>query len=477
MKKNSILIVDDRPENRMMLSMLLKPFFSTHSAENGTQALSMAAELLPDLILLDIMMPDIDGFTVSKKLKEDPVLKEIPVIFISALADITDKVKGFEAGGVDYIPKPFQKEEILARVSLHLTLREQKKELQELNATKDKFFSIISHDLKNPFSSLLAYSAKLKKEHTELSEQERARYIDNLYTASHNTYELLENLLHWSRSQRGAVQTDFQMQPLKAMIDESLAPLNGAFEQKNISLEISGDEGAEAYFDHASMQSTLQNLLTNAAKFTNQGGTVTVDYGVADNAAFITISDNGVGMSEEHLDNLFKIDKHCSSPGTDGETGTGLGLLLCKEFVELNGGSISVFSRLDEGSEFRLQLPLRAEKEKTGPQNEETLSNGKVTAEAATEQKYRLQTTPAAKQSKMASDSQQNINIPDKEILAIMHKLSLMGDVRGLGQELDKLEQLGAEYAMFANLLRKYVDTYKLEKISDFIAGYLDRPN
>ncbi|HEX2935834.1 MAG TPA: hybrid sensor histidine kinase/response regulator [Bacteroidales bacterium] len=242
-----------------------------------------------------------------------------------------------------------QKEQILI---------EQKKQLQELNETKDKFLSIITHDLRNPFCSLLGFSEVLHRSGNTMAEQKREKYINFIYETSKNTYDLLEDLLAWTRSQFGKMEVNQQKLNLKyvaAEIYSSIQPLAG---NKKLSLHNSITDDVFVFADENMLNTILRNLLTNAVKFTREEGMVTLSISLSENFAEVSVADTGIGMSDNIKNSLFKIGETQSSPGTEKEKGTGLGLILCKEFVEKQGGQIWVESELGKGSQFILTLPL-----------------------------------------------------------------------------------------------------------------------
>ena len=203
-KESKILIVDDVPKNIQLAgSILQRQDYNIFFANNGETALNLAQTNAFDLILLDIMMPGMDGFEVCEQLKKDPNTREIPVIFLTAKTDTESTIKGFDIGAVDYVTKPFNEKELLARVRTHLELRAARESLREANVTKDKFFSIIAHDMKNPFNALLGLSKLLLNNFDVFDEDKKKYFIQNIYQSSDQGYKLLENLLDWSRMQTG----------------------------------------------------------------------------------------------------------------------------------------------------------------------------------------------------------------------------------------------------------------------------------
>ncbi len=229
--------------------------------------------------------------------------------------------------------------------------------LQEANATKDKFFSIVAHDLKNPFNSIILLTEILLEDIQTLTKEEIVEYLEKIKTSSENTYTLLKNLLDWARSQTGKHKVYPQKINEKDLTNEMLTLLLPNAENKEISMQSDIPENSYAYADKNMIATVLLNLLSNAIKFTPRKGKINVSL-LNDNSSHIfVISDNGVGIIEKDKNNLFRIDKKIQNKGTEKEPGTGLGLLLCKEFVEKNNGKIWVESEPDKGSKFFFSIP------------------------------------------------------------------------------------------------------------------------
>jgi len=230
--------------------------------------------------------------------------------------------------------------------------------LQELNKAKDKFFSIISHDLKSPFNSILGFTEILKEQSSLLEDQEREQIFNSLYNSTRNTYNLLNNLLQYSKFQVGLVE--FKPSPISLMqvVKENINILEGTALKKQIYLKNCLKKDIVVSSDGEMLNSILRNLINNAIKFTKESGEISISALEENDFVKIRIKDTGVGMSAETLANLFKMDARKSTPGTNKEEGTGLGLLLVKEFVEKNGGQIFVESEVGRGSEFSFTLKL-----------------------------------------------------------------------------------------------------------------------
>jgi signal transduction histidine kinase len=238
------------------------------------------------------------------------------------------------------------------------TIRNQNDELQQLNATKDKFFSIISHDLKGPLNSLSSFSGLLIHHTNSLSKEDIQMLARDLDKSLKNLFSLLENLLEWSRSQTGAIEFTPEAVDITKVLDENIALLEVQAQNKKITIVKNYAASLPVRAHKNSITTVVRNLLSNAIKFTPEGGTITVQAIAASSNLTISIIDTGVGMSKEVLDKLFRIDTKHSTKGTANEKGTGLGLILCKEFVEKNGGTIGVTSEEGKGSEFYFTLPL-----------------------------------------------------------------------------------------------------------------------
>lgn len=277
--------------------------------------------------------------------------------------DITEN-KIAEKKLIDYINQVDETRLLLEKKNKELeTLNERltksEQELKELNESKDKFMSVISHDLRSPFHSLLSSAELLSNEANTLSTEEIKLFSKNIFDISKRIFDLLENLLMWSRSQLGKIAPEFQKIKTKQLLDKVLFLMNANIQKKDIVLIINIKEDFEIYVDINMMFSVFQNLLSNAIKFTPNGGTIIVEANKSKEHCIIKIEDSGVGISQEKLKNLFSISGVKSTPGTNHEKGSGLGLVLCKEFVEKNKGEIWVESEVNKGTKFYIKLPLQ----------------------------------------------------------------------------------------------------------------------
>lgn len=284
---------------------------------------------------------------------------------IGILSDITARKK-LEEDHKRYIEEIALSRDMLEQhayemVELNLKLEESEEKLKELNANKDRFFSIIAHDLRSPFTTLIGYTELLYEDFESTSREELKESIEILHTTSKRIYNLLENLLSWARIQTGRMP----YQPLKLDISIICKDIVNLFEEnakiKNIDLSYDMEKDLFVYADKNMIDTVIRNLVSNALKFTPSGKTIVLSAERLDNFIEVSVTDTGLGMSQDVLSKLFKIDQHVTTLGTTGEKGTGLGLILCKELVEKNGGKIGVESTLNIGSRFYFTLPVYVE--------------------------------------------------------------------------------------------------------------------
>jgi len=233
-------------------------------------------------------------------------------------------------------------------------------ELRLLNASKNKFFSIIAHDLKNPFHTVMGYSYLLNKDYDRFSEQERRKFALDINQSTNNIFRLLQNLLEWSRSQTGRLKFSPLDIEFKRILDNSVSVLRSLAEQKKISIKFDYNEDLKLFADPLMIETVIRNLINNAIKFTPENGLIEISAKQIENQVKISINDSGVGISEEDIENLFRIDSKVKRKGTNNEDGSGLGLILCKEFVDKNNGTIWVESIPGKGSSFFFTIPVKS---------------------------------------------------------------------------------------------------------------------
>lgn len=357
--KPTILIVDDVSQNIQVLGAHLNKLDCNLAiAMNGQQAMEAVTQVNPDLILLDVMMPIMGGHEVCKNLKSDESTQDIPIIFLTAKTETEDIVEGFKLGAVDYIAKPFIGRELIARVKTHLALKDMKSRLQDEVATKNKFFSIISHDLRGSFGIILSFVQILQENRIYLTEDELNELLDDIGKTAVNTIGLLENLLEWARSQTGSIKFNPEKIRLSELVTESLSSNLEPARKKSIELNSNLNGSPFVLADKNMVLLVIRNLVSNAIKFTPGNGKIDILSEKQDNFLKVSVVDNGLGIESHRIDKLFSIDKKISTNGTNNEQGNGLGLILCKEFVERNGGNIAVKSKKGDGTTVCFTLPL-----------------------------------------------------------------------------------------------------------------------
>lgn len=340
-----ILIVDDVPENLYIVENLLhSQGYETVSAGNGVDALREAEQQDFDLVLLDVLMPKMDGFEVCARLRLLERAKEVPVIFLTALTDDENILSGFEVGGVDYVTKPFRPAELVARVETQLALRRRALELASLNASKDKFISIIANELRQPFAALRGVLRMLTEEYGELSDEDRREYIEMSYHSCDNLYRLASGLMTWSSLQRGVLLFRPVVVNLLSAVEDALAGLESGIETRQLKVQVEIPADADAQADREMLDSILFALLSNAVMYNTDQGSLRVLAAPSDEFWEIAVVDTGIGIDELDQKRLFRIDENLRGRGTYGESGTGMGLILANELVERHGGRLQLSS-------------------------------------------------------------------------------------------------------------------------------------
>lgn len=364
-----VLIVDDVISNVLLLKVLLtNEKFNIVTAGNGTQALEQVKKEKPDLVLLDVMMPDISGFEVAQQMKADPEMSEIPVIFLTALNSTADIVKGFQVGGNDFISKPFNKEELIIRVTHQISLVAAKRiivaQTEELRKTitgRDKLYSVIAHDLRSPMGSIkMVLNMLILNLPTDTIGEEMHELLTMANQTTEDVFSLLDNLLKWTKSQIGKLKVVYQNIDMIEVVDGVSEIFTMVAGLKNIRIvtDKSSVQQLEVRADIDMIKTVIRNLISNAIKFSNEGSEIIVSLKEEDGMAVVSVKDSGCGIDEENQKKLLHTDTHFSTFGTNNEEGSGLGLLLCQDFVIKNGGKLWFTSKKGEGSVFSFSVPL-----------------------------------------------------------------------------------------------------------------------
>jgi len=359
-----ILIVDDTPANLDVLTeMLTQQGYEARPVPSGSLALQSARVQPPDLILLDINMPEMNGYEVCKHLKADDNLRDVPVIFISALNDTADKVKAFDVGAVDYVAKPFQFEEVKARVQTHLRIHHLQKELSQqyaaikkLEELKDNLTHMIVHDMASPIQTISMALDLVLSEGLDQN-AESVDVLSRALDASRNLTEMVNSLLDISRMESGQMplrRANVELRHLAEEAAEAMQLLAGA---KNIRVAVQGPE-VPLNADADLIRRVLINLIGNAVKFTSAGGAVTISLSASDGQTRAEVHDNGYGIPEQYHKRIFEKFSQVESSREGREHSTGLGLTFCKLAIAAHGGCIGVQSRPGQGSTFWFSLPM-----------------------------------------------------------------------------------------------------------------------
>lgn len=357
-KKKTILIVDDNPMNLLLTSHVLEnEGYATLTADDGRIALKELEKQTPSLILLDVMMPEMDGYEVCRLINANEEWTEIPIIFLTANAQTENLVEGFKAGGVDYITKPFKGEELLVRVKNHLELADSKKMIVEMNKSRDKLYSIIAHDIRSPLSGILQTVDAIDQGYFDPNSDDFRELIHHLKIRTKETSTLLTSLLQWTRLQSEEIQLDLKQNDISVVIKSCIQLLEANAHDKDIRLIYEDTLPGVCIYDEVSMHTVIRNIISNAIKFTPISGSITIRINQTGTELQISIQDTGIGMSDEVIKTIFERNQHFSSSGTANEQGTGLGLMLVKDFVKKNNGQIMVNSTIGQGTIFTISLP------------------------------------------------------------------------------------------------------------------------
>ncbi|MEO0848093.1 MAG: ATP-binding protein [Cyanobacteria bacterium J06648_1] len=362
--KGDILIVDDTPANLRVLSATLGDRgYEVRCVNSGAMALTVARNAPPDLILLDIKMPEMDGYQVCQQLKSDPKTYEIPVIFLSALDDIADKVKAFTAGGVDYITKPFQTEEVLARVKNQLTishlrqkLTAQNDELMRSNLELEQFASVVSHDLQQPLQVIVGFARMLEKKSQNWQSEDTKKFLGHILVSGTHMQELIRDLLAYSRVNT----SDPAYEPVDCneVLSQVLNNLQMANARSNAVVDYPPLPTVMA--NESQLEQVFQNLISNALKFQRPNTTPRVEISVTQEDEWqFSFKDNGIGIEPEKFPSIFQMFKRLHK--RQEYPGTGIGLAICQKVIDAHGGRIWVESEPGIGTVFHFTLPVKDE--------------------------------------------------------------------------------------------------------------------
>lgn len=360
-----ILVVDDVPQNIQVVGTMLRNLgYSIMPATSGAAALQRVQRKLPDLILLDLMMPEMDGLSVCRQLKGDPTTQHIPIIFLTASNEMSHLVQGFEVGAVDYVTKPFNPPELLARVRTHLELKHSRdvivrygRQLRHLNDEKNEFMGIVAHDLRNPLGEIKCF-AELLLEDAQMPSLDREDCIRRIRDTSGRMAEMVQNLLDTNRIERGDLKLNLVATELLSLLSSVVAAQTPRAAAKQQTLHLQNEAGPiTAMVDRSVMVQVLENLISNAVKYSAPGRNIYVRLKKSTESVRFEVQDEGPGLSADDQKKLFGKFARLSSKPTGGEHSTGLGLSIVKRMVEAMKGQVWCESEPGLGATFIVTLP------------------------------------------------------------------------------------------------------------------------
>jgi two-component system, sensor histidine kinase and response regulator len=352
-----ILVVDDVTQNLQVVgTMLRNQGYHVMPATSGPQALERLRAQPPDLILLDLMMPEMDGLEVCRRLKADAVTERIPVIFLTASNEMDHLVKGFTAGAVDYVTKPFNAPELLARVRTHLELQHARQRLREMNDEKNEFMGIVAHDLRSPLGTIKGF-AEVLLEDSQMPRAELQDFTRRIHDTAVRMAEMVQNLLDSNRIERGEMKLNLAPVELCSVLGSVVEAYRqrAAAKQQTIQLQ-NGTPPVMVLVDAIVIVQVLENLLSNAVKYSPSGRSIYVRLNKSAEAIRCEVQDEGPGLSAEDQKKLFGKFARLSAKPTGGEPATGLGLSIVKKMVEAMNGRVWCESEAGRGATFVVEL-------------------------------------------------------------------------------------------------------------------------
>lgn len=336
-KVHDLLIVDDSPKNIQVLGTMLQPAgYRIRVACNGKEAVEMVQKSAPDLILLDIMMPIMDGLEACRILKRSDQTRHIPIIFLTAKTETADLIEAFEVGAADYVTKPFNGAELLKRIQTHLTLKDQQDRILKANTNQQQLIHVLCHDLANPLNAI-ASCLDLSPNH------EYGELMKNAVDSSLGIIQMVRKIRSIDENK---LKLKIEPLNLNALFQESAEVLQDRFSQKQVKILVDVPNTITVHVEKYSfLNSVLNNLLTNAIKFSYPNSQVRVAANEQKGQVIITVEDFGIGIPPRLKNNLFNVAECTNRCGTEGETGTGFGMPLVKRFLDEFNGTIEVTSK------------------------------------------------------------------------------------------------------------------------------------
>lgn len=469
-----VLAIDENPSDTLKIALnnLIKQGWHSKLETNLTRAIETTQQVNPTIILLGMTTTNAESITLYQQLQSHPTSNHIPIIMMVSELNNDTKTKLFAMGVTDYVTKPLHETELSNRLygclynpniinsleaqlqnfhTANIALEKANAELTELNKERDEFFAIVAHDLKSPFMPLLGSSEFMAEMAETLSPTEVKQMSQSIYRAANNLYKLLENLLQWSRIQRGKIDYQPDTFGLTAIVEHNQKLMETIIARKNIDVINTINANLAVYADEEMVDTIIYNLLLNAIKFTPKHGVIAIATTVnpTTNLVEVTIKNTGVGISPADRTKLFSLRQRHTTVGTDQETGLGLGLLICKHMIEKNQGEISLESELGQGTTVRFTLPL---------------------AEMA----YQSNSTTPADEVYLPSQSvNENFVAPPATILQLLFDFARAGDMEGIREQAESITQMDDQFQPFAITIQQLAEGYQEQELLEFIEQFV----
>jgi signal transduction histidine kinase len=353
-----VLIVDDEPINIFFLEgTLTEEGFEVCTAENGAEALKKVLVFMPDAILLDIMMPEMSGIEVLDKLMEMPETRNIPVIMVTAKSEAEDVQLALSKGAIEYIKKPFNELEMLARLRTAIRLKLQEDHLRDLLRSRDELINMVSHDMRAPLLSVAGLAEMMLGDSELRMNSKHQNFLNTIINSSNFIIDYFNKLLNWSKLGARELTLSKQKFNLKELISSSQIVFLLRLEEKKQRLDIECDKDIQIFADMSFFQQVINNLLSNAIKYSPEGAVIAIKVEKGGASVICKVSDAGIGISDITPDELFGTTFHKSTKGTKGEKGTGVGLRICKMVTDAHGFGLTYKSEPNKGTEFVITIP------------------------------------------------------------------------------------------------------------------------
>jgi two-component system, sensor histidine kinase and response regulator len=354
---NKIIVLDDEPANIFVIEgLLVENGYDVISFEEPLKCIDYLQSNPADVLLLDLMMPGMSGLEVLDVIKSDEKLKDILVLMVTAKTDSGALEDSFEKGAVDYIRKPFEEVELLARVKVAIQLKENEKHLKALIKQRDDFVRIVSHDLRTPLTTIQGF-AELIMDDKNISEKQKESLQFIIDSASYSS-DYFNKLLSWALLESGDLKMTMSVNNLKHLVQMCLKVFTNKLSEKELTIGLNIPEDINVYVDETYFKQVINNLLNNSIKFSHPKGKISLELETTNTENILKISDEGVGIPENVLSTLFTGSISGSTRGTSGEKGTGVGIYICRKILSAHNHKFTCTSKVNSGSTFYISIPI-----------------------------------------------------------------------------------------------------------------------